>query len=489
MSNATWASGHESTVKESSLMSIKSLYRYIRSDAIRTLVVVCSLLFLLTAIVYVSLGFLPSGDEPHYLVISQTILKYHSLDVMRDYNNGDYRVFYPIPLMPQVTHNARGQLLAMHDIGAPLLWLLPYLLLGRLGAVLFISTISVLLVVNIYKMLLTMGIGEKYAFLVSLAYGIASPIYLYAHLTFVEPIGALVSIYVLRKVFQKEVRVSEIVTSSILLGILPWTHIRFAVIEIPLFFLLLYRLYKDNKLQRIKPYLFYLLPITALFLLLELYNYKVWGTLNPAIDQVNNNNVPFARNPLPGMLGIFFDQEYGILLNFPMFLFLIVGVVLTTKRRFVSYTIAVLIVSLPYILTFSTLRHWSGGWCPPARFLMTLLPLYAFYVAYALEKADSKFARGWLTFSFVYGFVYNVLSLLPVQNGFNGESGRNHTLIYLQLFGHHLTDLFPSFFLPNQSGFIALWVAVFVALAALVLYSGKEKLREEVEVVSLTKRV
>lgn len=212
------------------------LLRFIRSNPIRMLVAICSLLFFITALVYVLVGFLPSGDEPHYLVISQTLLKYHSLDVMRDYTNGDYRSFYPILLNPQVTHNTRGEILAMHDIGAPILWLLPYLLLGRLGAVLFISVISVLIVVNMYKFLLVMGIGERYAFVTSLAYGVASPIYLYAHLTFVEPIGALVGIYVLRKVFQKEISVSDVVISSTLLGILPWVHIRFAVIEVPLFF-------------------------------------------------------------------------------------------------------------------------------------------------------------------------------------------------------------------------------------------------------------
>ncbi len=324
-----------------------------------------------------------------------------------------------------------------------------------------------------------MGVSERYAFITSLAYGIAPPIYLYAHLAFVEPIGALVSIYVLRKVFQKEIHISDLVISSTLLGILPWAHIRFAVIEIPIFFLLLYRVYKDNKLKYITPYLFYLVPVTVLFLVLELYNYKVWGTLNPGIDQINNNSIPLVRNPFPGILGIFFDQEYGILLNFPMFLFLIVGVMLAAKKRFAFYTASILIISLPYILAFSTLRHWSGGWCPPARFLMTLLPLYSFYIAYALEKIDNKISRGLLIFSFVYGFVYNVLSILPVQNGFNGETGRNHTLIYLQLFGHHLTDLFPSFFLPNQTGMITTWVFLFAALAFFVLYSGKEKLKED----------
>jgi len=266
-------------------MFLQSWARSKRRDPLTVLVVVCGLLFFVTALVYVFMHFLPSGDEPHYLVISQTLLKYHSLDVMRDYTNGDYRVFYSAPLNTQVTLNARGEVLAMHDIGAPVLWLLPFWLLGRLGAVLFIAVISVLIVVNIYKFLRTMGIGERYAFLVSLAYGIASPVYLYAHLTFVEPIGAFISLYVLRKVFQKEVHVSDLVIASTLLGILPWIHIRFAIIEIPLFFLLLYRVYRDNKFTRIRPYLLYLVPVVALFLLLEFYDYTIWGTLNPGIDQ------------------------------------------------------------------------------------------------------------------------------------------------------------------------------------------------------------
>ncbi len=454
-------------------MFLKSLYRCMSTDSVRMLVVICGLLFFITAFIYVQLGFLPSGDEPHYLVISQTLLKYHSLDVMLDYKNADYRSFYPIPLIPQVTHNTTGNLLPMHDIGGPILWLVPYFLLGRLGAVFFISFISVLIVVNIYKFLLTMGINERCAFLVSLAYGIASPIYLYAHLTFVEPIGAFVSIYVLRKIFQKEINVSDLVISSTLLGILPWVHIRFALIEMPLFFFMLYRVYKDNKLKNIKHYLYYLIPVTLLFAVLELYNYKVWGTLNPGIDQINNNNMPFARNPLPGMLGIFFDQEYGVLLNFPIFIFLIVGVIVAAKKKFGIYNVLVLITSIPYVVAFSTLRHWSGGWCPPARFLMTLLPLYSFYIAYALQTIDSRASRRLLTFSLVYGFVYNILSLLPAQNGFNGEIGYNHTLIYLQLFGHRLTDLFPSFFLPNQGGMIAVWVLLFVAISLFMIYSGR----------------
>src|SRR5438477_9902765 len=112
------------------------------------LALISCVVFFTTTFYYV-LSSPPSGDEPHFLIISQTLLKYHSLNVMLDYQHGDYRVFYPLYIAPHVAYNARGQLLPLHNIGGPVLWLLPYYLWGRLGAVLFISLLSVLIILNI----------------------------------------------------------------------------------------------------------------------------------------------------------------------------------------------------------------------------------------------------------------------------------------------------------------------------------------------------
>jgi hypothetical protein len=59
------------------------------------------LLVLLSGVPMLALAWLryrlhaPSGDEPHYLIISQAIEKYGSLEVQRIYDNRDYSVFYP----------------------------------------------------------------------------------------------------------------------------------------------------------------------------------------------------------------------------------------------------------------------------------------------------------------------------------------------------------------------------------------------------------
>src|SRR5258708_37260891 len=117
------------------------------------------LLLLLTCAVFLLTGYFyyrnsyPQGDEPHYLIISQTMLKYHSIDVMQDYTNGDYRSFYPTRIDPHIAPNASGQPLPLHGIGGPFLWLAFFAWHGRLGAIVFICLISALAIYNVYKLL------------------------------------------------------------------------------------------------------------------------------------------------------------------------------------------------------------------------------------------------------------------------------------------------------------------------------------------------
>ena len=164
---------------------LQSSRQFLQRYHLILLLLFCGILYFTTSLWYVEYSSPPSGDEPHYLVISQTLLKYHSLDVMQDYKHGDYRSFSPVYINPHVSHNERGQVLPVHGIGGPVLWLLPYYFLGWLGAVWFISLVSVLIIFNIYKFRITMHMSKGYAFVVGLAYAVASLLYMYSHLTFI----------------------------------------------------------------------------------------------------------------------------------------------------------------------------------------------------------------------------------------------------------------------------------------------------------------
>src|SRR5579859_6578465 len=374
-------------------MRFSRAFQALKANHERYLILSCTLVFFITGAIYALGGpiFNPSGDEPHFLVISQTILKYHSLNVLANYQHGDYRSFYFDGLLgPHVTVNTRHETLPVHSIGGPLLWLIPFLLLGRLGAIWFIATLSVLIIWNIYKLLLTMGLQERTAYTISLLYAFASPFYLYSYRTFIEPIGALACIYIFRKIVERDSRPTALMINSLLLGLLPWVHIRFAFLEIVLFCALFYQLFQTYRLRHWSRYLAFLLPLTALTLAFEAYNFFIWGSLNPAANQLASNSTLFEVWPSKGLLGLLFDQDYGLLICFPLCLFLLAGIILTANKRYRAFHLLALALSLPYIIAFTTFRHWGGGWSPPARFILVLLPIYAYYLGYTLEKIQHR---------------------------------------------------------------------------------------------------
>src|ERR1700730_10546044 len=101
----------------------------------------------------------PSGDEPHYLVISETVLKYHSLDVAKTYHNRDYACFYkgPWDLAHMVT-NSQGKQVSVQGIGGPILWLPLFAVAGRMGAILFMAGVSLLFVGCIFQFFWAAGV-------------------------------------------------------------------------------------------------------------------------------------------------------------------------------------------------------------------------------------------------------------------------------------------------------------------------------------------
>src|SRR5262245_7281631 len=76
-----------------------------------------------------------AGDEPHYLIISESLLSDRDLDVGNNYANGDGRWFAVKDLEagPHARPNTRGASWSVHDIGLPVFLLPAYAVLTRLA--------------------------------------------------------------------------------------------------------------------------------------------------------------------------------------------------------------------------------------------------------------------------------------------------------------------------------------------------------------------
>lgn len=429
---------------------------------------------------------IPTGDEPHYLVISQTILLYHSLDVTQDYAHNDYKVFYAGPLGPEqhTSLNKWGQLLPLHSIGAPVLWVIPFALAGRLGTLLFMSLVSLLMIVNIYLLLVSLGIRRNYAFFVSLTLALASPIWIYSHHNFVEPIAALLCVYIVQVLFKERLRAWDLVGSSLALGVLPWIHIRFALFEVVLACFLLARVYQDNRFRKLTPYLLAILPVAAMFFFFEGYNFFAWGSLNPAVNQANSGEVPFDVPIWRGLFGLFFDQEYGLLTNFPIFLFLLGGIILACKRKWLRFNLLVLLLAGPYIITIASFHNWDGAISPPARFILVLVPLCAFYLALALQSARSWIINGIFGLFALVAMLYEAVSLSVPGGWMNWQEGFSRPLVRISQALHiPLIMGVPTVMQPirgnlnhyNQVFPVTLWLVLLLGLTLAVILLARRR--------------
>ncbi len=424
----------------------------------------------------------PTGDEPHYLVISQTLLLYHSLDVTLDYSHNDYKAFYRGTLGPfqHTSLNKWGQLLPLHSIGAPILWLIPFAIDGKEGTLFFMSLVSVLIVLNIYLLLVSLGIQRDYAFLTSLGLALASPIWIFAHRNFVEPIAALLCVYIVQMLFKERLRAWHLASVALALGILPWIHIRFALTEVVLAAFLMVRIYQDYRLRKIGPYLAAILPVFAMFLIFELYNYFVWGSLNPAVNQANSGEVPFDVSPWRGLFGLFFDQEYGLITNFPIFLFLVGGIILSLKRRFLRFNLLILLLAVPYVIVIASFHNWDGAISPPARFLMVLVPLLAFYLALALQSARNRVINGLFILFMGVAMLYEGVSIALPGGWIAWEDGKSHPLALIaHTIDLPLVGLVPSVMARNHYNQIfpvILWLLLLGGLTLALLLLNRRQL-------------
>src|SRR5207249_9888565 len=74
-----------------------------------------------------------ASDEPHYMIIVQSIVFDHDLDLANDYAGQRYYEFYPEPLPDVHGIYVGNAIYSLRDMGLPILAVIPYALAGRTG--------------------------------------------------------------------------------------------------------------------------------------------------------------------------------------------------------------------------------------------------------------------------------------------------------------------------------------------------------------------
>ena len=338
---------------------------------------------------------LPGGDEPHYLVITQSLLYDRDLQIENNHRRGDYRAYFFGDLRPDSARPGRnGAVYSIHAPGVPALVLPAFAIGGYRGVVVFLILLSAAGCGLAWRLAFRSTGSMAAAWFGWAVVTASAPFLLESFTVFPDGPGAVVVLTGFMALSQpNEDERSRAPGPSWLpwllyglaLATLPWMHTRFAVLAATLGGLVLVRIARTtNPLVNATAFL---LPPAISALGWLFFFAVIYGAPDPSAPYagVAQNSLVFLPNGLGGLL---FDQGFGLLATAPVLAVALAGFV--RVRRF---AIEYLVVSLPYLLVVATFAMWWAGLSGPARFLVPILLPLAVPAAHAWQAHRSTAAR------------------------------------------------------------------------------------------------
>jgi hypothetical protein len=352
-----------------------------------------------------------TGDEPHYLVITQSLVHDADINVRNNYENSDYTSFYPGPLNSHWrpgkkgnTHHYSRHTPALPILLAPFYWAAEKIAGPQREAFIFLarfpmSLMAALLGFYVFLTALRVTGKKKTSLLVWSVFSFSPPMLFYSHLIYPEIPAALFLILIHYFVIssRKTTPLSLFLAGS---GIatLPWLGIKYTALTAVVFFILLIKWWKTKPREGI-PFVSFAIPLVLSGLLYFSFLWTLYGSLSPfALYKGTTSYVDYDMATFFHFrfieffrcsIGYLFDQRAGLFPYAPVYILFLAGLYLAYKNRKKAVWTAVLIFASYW--AFCSLGYYWGGYCPPGRTLLPVLWVAGLLLAEPLsEKGEWK---------------------------------------------------------------------------------------------------
>lgn len=399
----------------------------------------------------------PHGDEPHYLMVAESILRDGDLELERDYAEQRYRAFTGETLAPHYRVRGRGgAIYSVHAIGLSVLILPAYALGGYPAVCVFMALLAALLAREMRELVRATSASDGAAEGIAWLLALSPPLVHFVGLVFTEIPAALVIARALRLGREPGATTWRTLTWAVPLVLLPWFNVRYAPVTA---ILLVYALAARPPRRHV---VMVGLAAAASAIAIGAYHFVLYGFIDPRL--VWGRRPEFALGTLAeGLPGLALDQEFGLLPYAPVMALCAAGFVRMardgTRQAWAALALAAVVLG-----TAGSWHMWRGGFNPPARFLVPLLPVFALGLAAALRHgagAAAALLAGWSLWAGALGAVDPALV----------HRDRDGTAPFFRAWSgaEEWTRLLPGFVLPETAGdraALALVWGVTLALAA-----------------------
>ena len=449
-----------------------------------------------------------ASDEPHYLIVMQSLADDRDLDLANDYAGDHYLRFYPSTLEDIHGIHVGPHIYSIRDLGLPLVGAVPFALGGRTGVLALISLAGAALAVQLYLLLRDLAFAPRLALLATAGTALLHPLLTYTTQVYPEILAALAFVTAARLMRHGSgATARDLALASAALGTLPWLTTRAwptvvgAGVVLAWFALRNPRAASDAaeirhgspetpaRLARVGAAA---LPFAALVLALSALNWLQFGLFMPAAGYflIRDQQAVFGLAPQVGALGLLFDRVFGLVGRGPLYLLAFLGAANLVRRARDGHGAELVPLALGWGLSFlyiADIAYWWADGSPQPRYLIATMPFLVAGVAAGIETIASMsraraFAAGLAWAAAAWGtlvtFAYTVIPTvgydLAVDIRESGSSGRLFDYI------GRVVRPDPGVFFPSlvriDGASVALSVAWLAVAAALVLAGSRTTL-------------
>ena len=332
-----------------------------------------------------------TGDEPHYLLVSESIIHDGDVDVKKDYLARRYLSYYAGHLDPHV--NTRRFTLAsrhwysMHGVGLSAVLVPAFWVDGAHGAT--VAMVVVAVIVLVLTFLWVRRFTSK-AWLAAIATGALglSPFFLGLEGRIFPDLATaalLVGCLLLLELPRRQSR--HLLLLGVLVGVSPWFHFKNALAFGTIAALAFVQVTRspEGGRERIRQLLALTAPVLVLGIGYEL-TIRAWYESWLPTSMVQPGNAVFALSAARGLAAVSFDSARGLLTNNPALLLILAGLPLWL-RRFPGPVLRLALVLAPTILLQATFSDWAGAYAPAGRYALEFIPACIPAIALLLREA------------------------------------------------------------------------------------------------------
>jgi hypothetical protein len=392
------------------------------------------------------------GDEPYYLLMTESLVRDHDLDLSNQYraiarSDAGRPDLLPQPGDPRGPH---GEQYSRHEPFLPILLMPGYALAGLPGALAVIALFGALLARSTIRFLEDEGISDATTRVLFPLIAFGPPIIFYATRIWPEVPAAFCFVEAVRGIRQR--RAPRWIAAIFALLLL---KIRFGLLAAALLI----------RVLRTKRQLAIAAAVVAVPLVIA------W------LISGNAMNTHSIRELLPssaifywlGLFGLILDGAAGIVFQAPLYALAILA--LPGWRSMPDGFRLGMSASLLYILYLIPRSEWHGGWSPPLRYIVVLMPILALGAGVMWERVSAgtrAVIALWTLMLVIHGaaFPWRLFHLATGEN-FIGES-------LSTMWKSDFSRLMPSFIRPNAAAIVGS-VLLVIAMAVTVILSRRRR--------------